>query len=61
MMARGYAALASKLSPQTRAAALVELDQVLQRLGQEGSKAATFYRRQIAVADQILCAGPERQ
>jgi hypothetical protein len=59
MMARGYAALARKLCPETRAAALAELDQVLQRLGQGGSKAATFYQRQIAVADQILCAGPE--
>lgn len=61
MMARGYAALARKLRPETRAAALAELDQVLQRLGQEGSKAATFYQRQIAVADQILCAGPQRR
>jgi len=61
MMARGYGALARKLCPETRSAALAELDQVLQRLGQEGSKAATFYQRQIAVADQILCAGPERR
>jgi tetratricopeptide (TPR) repeat protein len=59
MMARGYCALARKLCLETRAAALAELDQVLQRLGQEGSKAATFYQRQIAVADQLLCAGPE--
>jgi hypothetical protein len=59
MMARGYCALARKLCPETRAAALVEFDQVLQRLGHEGSKAATFYQRQLAVADQILCAGPE--
>jgi hypothetical protein len=61
MMARGYGALARKLCPETRAAALAELDQALQRLGQEGSKVATFYQRQIAVADQILCAGPERR
>jgi hypothetical protein len=61
MMARGYGALARKLCPETRAAALAELDQVLQRLGQEGSKAATFYQRQIAVADQILCAEPDRR
>jgi tetratricopeptide (TPR) repeat protein len=59
MMARGYCALARKLCLETRAAALAELDQVLQRLGQEGSKAATFYQRQIAVADQLLRAGPE--
>jgi hypothetical protein len=61
MMARGYAALARKLCLATRAAAVAELDQVLQRLGQEGSKAATFYQRQIAVADQILGAGPEQR
>jgi hypothetical protein len=59
MMAGGYGALARKLCPETWAAASAELDQVLQRLGQEGSKAATFYQRQIAVADQILCAEPE--
>jgi tetratricopeptide (TPR) repeat protein len=61
MMARGYCALARKLCPETQAAAQAELDQVLQHLGQEGSKAATFYQRQIAVADRILCAGPERR
>jgi hypothetical protein len=60
MMARGYCALARKLCPATRAAALAELDHVLQCLGQEGSKAAAFYQRQIAVADQILCASTER-
>jgi hypothetical protein len=61
LMARGYCALARKLCLATRAAAMAELDQVLQRLGQEGSKAATFYQRQIAVADRILGAGPEDQ
>jgi hypothetical protein len=61
MMARGYCALARKLCLETQAAAQAELDQVLQCLGHEGSEAATFYQRQIAVADQILCAGPERR
>jgi hypothetical protein len=57
MMARGYCALARKFCPESRAAAQAELDRALQCLGEEGSKAAAFYQRQIAVADQILCAG----
>jgi hypothetical protein len=59
LMARGYCALARKLCPETRGSAQAELDEVLRCLGQDGSKAATFYRSQIEIADQILCAGPE--
>jgi hypothetical protein len=61
LMARGYSALARKLSLKTQAAAQAELDRVLQCLGQEGSEVATFYQSQIAVADQILCTDPEKR
>jgi len=61
MMARGYCALARRLRLETRAAAQAELDGVLQRLAQEGSKVAEFYRSQIAVADKILCEDPEKR
>jgi hypothetical protein len=57
LMARGYRALAGKLCTETRNAAQTELDDVLRCLEQDGSKAASFYRSQIEVADQILCAG----
>lgn len=59
IMVRGYRALARKLCPETRAAALAELDQALRCLGQDTSKAATAYRQQIIVADRILGVDPE--
>jgi hypothetical protein len=61
MMARGYRALARKLLPANRAAAQAELDRMLQGLGQEGSEAAKFYQKQIALADHILCEGPDKR
>jgi len=59
IMVRGYRALARKLCPESRTAALSELDHALRCLGQDTSKAATAYRHQIIVADRILCVDPE--
>jgi hypothetical protein len=58
-MVRGYRALARKLCVETRAAALTELDRVLECLEQDASKAAGFYQHQIIVADKILCVDSE--
>jgi hypothetical protein len=59
IMVRGYRALACKLCVETRAAALTELDRVLECLEQDASKAAGFYQHQIIVADKILCVDSE--